>query len=161
MAYQTMPEPYLTGPWHAERMWHLHDSVQPAWIVPPVGHLGSGPSGFAYYPGVGLGDEFRDRFFLCNVVGNKEGVETFGVTAQGAGFRKVDQADFLKPLMATDIDFGTDGRVYVADHHQLEWNGPSGWGRIRFTIHSRPSTQLYSNLSKFCRQILASVLTRS
>ena len=26
MAFQSLAEPYLTGPWHAERMWHLKDS---------------------------------------------------------------------------------------------------------------------------------------
>ena len=45
MAYQTIPPPYLVGPWHAERMWHLPHAGQPAWIVPPVGKLGAGPSG--------------------------------------------------------------------------------------------------------------------
>ena len=33
MAYQSLPEPYLTGPWHAEQIWHLPPSeLQPAWI---------------------------------------------------------------------------------------------------------------------------------
>ncbi|MBC8114295.1 MAG: PQQ-dependent sugar dehydrogenase, partial [Candidatus Saccharimonas sp.] len=83
MAYQSIPEPYLTGPWHAEKMWHLWESrgrrdesreperregneaasgsrllsldpQAPQWVLPPVGKLGAGPSGFTYYPGTGL-----------------------------------------------------------------------------------------------------------
>ena len=133
MAFQTIPEPYLVGPWHAEKMWHLPHAGQPAWLLPPVGSLGAGPSGFAYCPGTGLPERFAGRFFMCNYTGNG-GIEEFGVQPRGAGFEKVDQQDFLKPIRATDIDFGTDGRIYVSDFVKLEWNGPGGRGRI-YTLH--------------------------
>ncbi|MCA9114219.1 MAG: HEAT repeat domain-containing protein [Planctomycetaceae bacterium] len=133
MAFQTIPEPYLVGPWHAEQMWHLPHEGQPAWLLPPVGSLGAGPSGFAYCPGTGLPERFAGRFFMCNYTGNG-GIEEFGVQPKGAGFEKVDQQDFLKPIKATDIEFGTDGRVYVSDFVKLDWNGPGGRGRI-FTLH--------------------------
>ena len=129
MAYQTIPEPYQTGPWHAEKMWHVNAPDQPAWIIPPVGALGAGPSGFTYYPGTGLSDRYRGHFFLCNYTGNG-GIESFAVEQKGAAFQIVDEHDFLKPIKATDVDFGYDGKMYVADFVNLDWSGKSLGGRI-------------------------------
>ena len=150
MSYQSLPEPYLTGPWHAEQIWHIpqlepqtkpqpeppvvesgvsSSNVQPAWIVPCVGKLGAGPSGFTHYPGVGMAPRYRDHFFMCNYTGNG-GLEAFAVQPQGAGFEIVDAHDFLKPIFATDADFGYDGKLYVSDFVRLEWNGGTAGGRI-------------------------------
>jgi quinoprotein glucose dehydrogenase len=129
MAYQTIPEPYQTGPWHAEKMWHVNAPDQPAWIIPPVGALGAGPSGFSFYPGTGLSDRYRGHFFLCNYTGNG-GIESFAVEQKGAAFQIVDEHDFLKPIRATDVDFGYDGKMYVADFVNLDWSGKSLGGRI-------------------------------
>lgn len=129
MAYQTIPEPYQTGPWHAEKMWHVNAPDQPAWIIPPVGALGAGPSGFSYYPGTGLSDRYRGHFFLCNYTGYG-GIESFAVDPNGAAFQIVDEHDFLKPIKATDVDFGYDGKMYIADFVNLDWSGKSLGGRI-------------------------------
>ncbi|MFO0902107.1 MAG: PVC-type heme-binding CxxCH protein [Pirellulales bacterium] len=134
MAYQTIPEPYPTGPWHAERMWYVDgdpaaEGIQPAWVLPPVGKLGAGPSGFAHYPGLGLPPRYRDHFFLCNYTG-AGGIESFKVEPHGAGFQIVDAHDFLKPIFATDAEFGYDGQLYVSDFVGLEWNGGSKGGRV-------------------------------
>ncbi len=129
MAFQTIPEPYLTGPWHAEKLWHMPHAGQPAWIVPSVGALGAGPSGFTFYSGVGLPERYRSHFFMCNYTGNG-GIESFAVKPKGAGFEIVDYHDFLKPIMATDVEFGYDGKMYVSDFVKLEWNGPGGCGRV-------------------------------
>jgi quinoprotein glucose dehydrogenase len=129
MSFQTIPEPYLTGPWHAERMWHLPHKGQPAWIVPPVGKLGAGPAGFTFTSGLSLPERYRDRFFMCNYTG-RGGVESFGVVPKGAGFEIVDYHDFLKPINATDVEVGYDGKVYVSDFVDLLWGGGSAGGRI-------------------------------
>jgi len=137
MAYQTIPDPYLTGPWHAERMWHLPNATpgvdpkmyQPAWIVPCVGKIGTGPSGFTFSSGVGWGERYKNRFFMANYTGNG-GIESFGVKPKGAGFEITDYHDFLKPIMATDVEFGYDGKMYVLDFVNLLWNGGSAGGRI-------------------------------
>jgi len=129
MAYQTIPDPYLTGPWHAERMWHLPHVGQPAWIVPPVGKIGAGPSGFVFTSGLSLPERYRNKFFYCNYTGNG-GIESFGVMPKGAGFEIVDHHDFLKPIMATDCDFGYDGKMYVSDFVNLLWDGGTAGGRI-------------------------------
>lgn len=130
MAYQTLPEPYLVGPWHAERMWHLAPAAdQPAWIVPACGKLGSGPSGFVYNGTDILGDEYRDHFFMANYTGNG-GIETFKVKAAGASFVIENYRDFLKPIRATDVDFGYDGKMYISDYGVLDWTGESNLGRM-------------------------------
>lgn len=164
MAYQTIPDPYLTGPWHAEKMWHLDelpslggtvaggegdrgtgvtpvatggtpvprnqlDPQRPAWVLPPVGKLGAGPSGFTYYPGIGLPDRYREHFFMCNYTGNG-GIEAFAVRPRGASFEIDDMHDFFKPISATDAEFGYDGKMYVSDFVGLDWSGASKGGRI-------------------------------
>ncbi|MHC5544192.1 PQQ-dependent sugar dehydrogenase, partial [Singulisphaera rosea] len=129
MSNQTIPEPYLTGPWHAERMWHLPHEGQPAWIIPPVGKLGAGPSGFIAYPGIGLPDRYRDHFFYCNFA-SADGVESLAVKPKGAGFEIIEHEDFLKPTLATDVDFGYDGKMYVSEFGRLEWDGSNKAGRI-------------------------------
>ncbi|VTS06390.1 PVC-type heme-binding CxxCH protein [Tuwongella immobilis] len=132
MAYQTIQPPYMAGPWFAEQLWHLAHPGQAAYIVPPVGKLGAGPSGFVFNSGISLPDRYRNRFFMANYTGNG-GIESFGVKPNGAGFEMVDAHDFLKPVMATDVDFGYDGKVYVSDFVNLLWNGGSAGGRI-FTV---------------------------
>ncbi len=138
MAFQSLNPPYLTGPWHAESMWRMPDApeaidLQPSWIVPPVGPLGAGPSGFAYYPGVGLPDRYAGHFFMCNYTGGG-GIESFAVKPRGASFEITDAHDFLKPINATDVEFGYDGKMYVSDFVNLDWSGKSLGGRI-FTVH--------------------------
>jgi len=129
MAYQTIPDPYLTGPWHAERMWHLPHAGQPAWIVPPIAAIGAGPSGFLFTSGTSLPDRYRNSFLMCNYTGNG-GLESWKVKPQGAGFEMVDLHDFLKPIRATDAEFGTDGKLYIADFVDLKWDGGTAGGRI-------------------------------
>lgn len=87
MAFQSLNPPYLTGPWHAEKMWSAQGDasavdLQPAWLVPAAGPLGAGPSGFAYYPGVGLPDRYAGHFFMCNYTGGG-GIESFAVKRAG------------------------------------------------------------------------------
>ena len=76
-----------------------------------------------------MSDRYRGHFFLCNYTGNG-GIESFAVEPQGAAFKIVDEHDFLKPIKATDVDFGYDGKMYVADFVNLDWSGKSLGGRI-------------------------------
>lgn len=129
MAYQSIPAPYMTGPWFAERLWHLPHPGQPAYIVPPAGKIGTGPSGFCFTSGTSLAERYKNAFFMCNYTGNG-GIESFKVKSRGAGFEITDYHDFLKPVMATDVDFGPDGKMYISDFVNLDWSGKSLGGRI-------------------------------
>ena len=135
MAYQHIPEPYLTGPWHAEAIWHLSHDLQPAYVVPPVGKIGAGPSGFTFSSGTSLPSRYRNHFFYCNFTGNG-GIESFAVQAQGAGFTIVDHHDFCKPVMASDVDFGYDGKMYLSDYPTNPFDRTTSGGRI-YTVFDK------------------------
>ncbi|MEE3001697.1 MAG: PVC-type heme-binding CxxCH protein [Planctomycetota bacterium] len=134
MEYQSLAGDNLRGPWNQEGLWHERHEHQPAWIIPPVTNIASGPSGFVHYPGLGLGARYRDHFFLCDFTGSPQHsrVLSFGVEPDGAGYRIKDVHPFVSGLLCTDVDFGWDGRMYVSD-----W--VEGWectetGRI-FALH--------------------------
>src|SRR3954470_11285375 len=129
-----MENPYLTGPWHAEKLWHLQHKGQPAWIVPAVGKLGAGPSGFVFSSGLGWPKRYQNAFFMCNFTGNG-GIDSFQVVPKGAAYELVDYHAFLTPVSATDVDFGYDGKMYLSDWVQFVWDGGGvGKGRI-YTVY--------------------------
>ena len=127
MEYQYLPD---RGPFNREKIWHPQTDGQPAYIVPPIANFADGPSGLAYYPGTGLPDHFRDRFFLCDFRGTpvNSGVRTFRVRPKGASFELIDEEQSLWSVLATDIDFGPDGAIYLLDWVD-GWEG-EGKGRI-------------------------------
>ena len=109
---------YNRGPWDAEGLWHLREPGQAAWVLPPVAHITDGPSGFVYHPGVtAIGEKWADSFFICDFKGAaaNSGVWNFKVEADGAGFKMTKLDKFLWNVLATDCDFGPDGRFYVSD----------------------------------------------
>lgn len=137
MYYQYLPD---RGPFNREKVWHPYDpDVTPAYIVPPVANLADGPSGLAYYPGTGLGDSFRDRFFLCDFRGGpvNSGIRTFRVQPKGAFFEVLDMEKTFWRQLVTDVQFGPDGALYVSD-----WvNGWEGLGKGRIYRYSNPASE--------------------
>ncbi len=145
---------YLTdrGPFNREKIWHPFHTGQPAYIVPPVTNLADGPSGLAYYPGSGLSPHFDGRFFLCDFRGGpvNSGIRTFRVKPRGAFFEVVDQEQSFWNILATDVQFGPDGAVYVTDWVN-GWNG-EGKGRIyRFADQTASRAPIVQQV----RQLLA------
>lgn len=130
MNYQTLEGDNLRGPWNQEGIWEMRHEGQPAWTLPPVAHVTSGPSGFVYYPGVGLPQRYDGHFFLCDFRGGNDSsqIVSFGVEPDGAGFRMIDQHTFVSHVLATDVDFGYDGKMYISDWG-AGWVG-NGEGRI-------------------------------
>jgi len=108
-------EDYLRGPWNAEKLWHPHHQGQPAWIVPPVANLTSGPSGMAFYPGIGLPDRYQGHFFLADYVFAPivSHLWSFAVTPEGAGFELDDVHKFATNKLFIDHVFGYDGALYT------------------------------------------------
>jgi quinoprotein glucose dehydrogenase len=132
MAYQYLPD---RGPWNREKLWHPHHEGQPAYIVPPITNFADGPSGLAFYPGTGLSDHFKDRFFLVDFRGGpaNSGIRTFRNKAKGATFELVDAEETIWNVLATDVEFGPDGAIWLSDWIN-GWNG-EGKGRI-YRVHS-------------------------
>ena len=133
MYYQYLDD---RGPWNRERVWLPYrcdektTTVQPASILPPVANLADGPSGFVAYPGTGLPAQYKNHFFLADFYGTPalSGIRSFAVEKHGAGFALQDSEWFIKGILATDVDFGFDGRMYISDWIS-GWNG-TGKGRI-------------------------------
>ena len=134
VGYQFMEDPYSRGPYNAERLWYPPFEGQPAYIVPPVANIASGPSGVAYFPGTGLPAQFKDHFFLVDFRGGaaNSGVHMFTLQSKGAGFELVNRDHFLWNILATDIKFGVDGGLYVSDW--VEGWGLTGKGRL-YRVH--------------------------
>jgi quinoprotein glucose dehydrogenase len=153
MSYQYLPD---RGPFNREKIWHPAHAEQPAYVAPPIRNLGSGPSGLAYYPGTGLGAHFQNRFFLCDFRGGPggSGIRTFRVKPKGAFFEVVDEEFSITNVLATDVDFGPDGAVYVSDWVD-GWNGLNK-GRIHRFFDPE---QAQSPLVKQVKELLASDLT--
>src|SRR5262245_8997021 len=127
MNYQYLSD---RGPWNREKLWHPQHDGQAAYIVPPIVNLADGPSGLAFYPGVGLPEKYSNHFFLADFRGGfaNSGVRSFAVKPKGASFELVDSHEFLWSILATDVDFGPDGGMYVSDWVET-WEG-AGKGRI-------------------------------
>jgi len=140
---------YLTdcGPFNREKIWHPAHAGQPAYMVPPVINLADGPSGLVHYPGVGLSDRYQGHFFLADFRGTpaRSGIRSFAVNPKGASFELTDSHEFIWSILATDVDFGYDGSLYISDWVN-GWNG-LGKGRIyRFTDtkHAKAAVQAHS-----------------
>ncbi|MBW3541441.1 MAG: PQQ-dependent sugar dehydrogenase [Planctomycetes bacterium] len=106
----------------------------PAYIIPPIANISDGPAGLVHYPGVGLPERYKGHFFLADFRGasGQSGIRSFAVEPHGAGFRLVDDQEFVWNVLATDVDFGWDGSLYVTDWVN-GWDG-EGKGRLyRFT----------------------------
>jgi quinoprotein glucose dehydrogenase len=138
------------GPWNAEKMWHLPNPDQPAFIVPPLAHITAGPSGFCYNPGAtALPPRYADHFFICDFHGGSggSGVYSFAVRPKGASFEIVDGHEFIWSVLATDCDFGPDGGFYLSDW--VEGWGMPGKGRIyRFADPQAAKTPAIAEVMK-------------
>jgi len=133
MYYQYLPD---RGPFNREKIWHPYHREQPAYIVPPIDNLGDGPSGIAYYPGTGLGEEWKDFFFLVDFRGGSasSGIRAIRVEPVGAFYRIAESASPLWNILATDLGFAPDGSMLVSD-----WvNGWVGEGKGRIYRFSAP-----------------------
>lgn len=113
------------GPWNREHMWELltdpHDASRPAWCLPPIDHVGAGPSGLAYYPGTGENHAYDDTFLMVDFYGSGSTVHSFRARAEGAGFRLTEKGEYYRGTTVTDIMWGPDSRLYLSD-----WG--EGWG---------------------------------
>lgn len=116
--------------WMDEEMWKPRFEGQAAYITPCIENFVSGPTGMAYNPGTALSPEFKNTFFIVEFVGNpaRSGVHTFKLNPKGASFELGEHKKILGGILATGLDFGPDGSLYMADW--LEGWDTKGIGRI-------------------------------
>lgn len=118
------------GAWNRERMWHPQHEATPIATLPPIANFADGPSGLAFDPGQGLPARYRGCFFLCDFRGGSSysGVHAIRLVEKGAGFELGSRERCVWNVLATDVDFGPDGAMYVSDWVS-GWN-KTGKGRI-------------------------------
>ncbi|MEC9049035.1 MAG: PVC-type heme-binding CxxCH protein [Planctomycetota bacterium] len=158
------------GAWNREKMWHPRHPEQSAGIVPPIRNFADGPSGLAYDPGVGLPDTFRDCFFLCDFRGaaSYSGIRTFRLSRSGAGYEVQDHDKLAWNTLATDVDFGPDGSLYLFDWvHGWSKTGKGRLVKVRtpemandFKLRNSART-LGSDFSKFNKAQLQPLLAHA
>ncbi|MBI2808580.1 MAG: HEAT repeat domain-containing protein [Planctomycetes bacterium] len=121
MSYQYLPR---LGVWNEERLWHTQATNTASYLLPPLAHIASGPSGLTYHPGTSLlPEKYAKHFFLCDFRGGSggSGVRAFTLKPKGASFELINRQEFAWTILATDCDFGPDGGFYLSD-----W--VEGWG---------------------------------
>ncbi len=104
--------------WMEERIWEMPNSEQPAYILPPVDHITSGPSGITYHPGTGFLESEAGRFLICDYRGGaaKSGIWSFKIESSGAGMKMTDVHQLNWGAAATDVDYSWDGKLTVTDY---------------------------------------------
>ncbi len=103
--------------WMEERMWAPKNDAQPAYILPPVANLTSGPSGLTYHPGTGFLESEAGRFLICDYRGGaaNSGIWSFKVDPDGAGMKLTDSRQFNWGAGVTDAEYSYDGKLLVSD----------------------------------------------
>lgn len=109
--------------WMEEKMHLPRFEGQAAYFIPPIANFVNGPTGMLYNPGTALSPEWKNFFFIGEFVGNpsKSGIHAFKLKPSGATFELGETKMVLGGVLATGIDFGPDGAMYLAD-----WI--DGWG---------------------------------
>jgi quinoprotein glucose dehydrogenase len=103
--------------WMDEKMYVPRWEGQAAYITPPIANFVNGPTGMLYNPGTALSKEWHKTFFIGEFVGNpsQSGIHAFKLNPKGAGFELGETKKVLGGVLATGIDFGADGSMYLAD----------------------------------------------
>ena len=105
------------GPWIREGLWKPRFEGRPAYLLPPICNIEDGPSGLTYYPGTGLSPEYAGHFFITHFKGSiaRSGIQTYTIKQNGASFSPTSSQQFMGGILPTDVTFGPDGKLYVAD----------------------------------------------
>ncbi|MDX5337532.1 MAG: HEAT repeat domain-containing protein [Cyclobacteriaceae bacterium] len=103
--------------WMDEKLFLPRFEGQAAYITPCIQNYVSGPTGMVFNPGAGLGERWRDHFFLVEFVGSpaSSGLHAFQLQPNGASFELTKTEKIIGGFLPTGIDFGPDGALYMAD----------------------------------------------
>ena len=133
--------------WMDEELFKPRFEGQAAYITPPIANYISGPSGMLYNPGTALGPKWKNTFFVAEFVGNpaQSGVHAFKLKPKGATFELGEEEMILKGVLATGMDFGPDGAMYIADW--IEGWDTKDYGRVWKLDVDNPKSDVQRNLT--------------
>ncbi len=116
--------------WMDEKLYVPHFEGQAAYITPAIANYVNGPTGMLYNPGTALGEEWKNMFFVAEFVGNpaQSGIHGFRLKPKGATFELSETKKILGGVLATGMDWGPDGAMYLGDW--IEGWGTKDHGRI-------------------------------
>jgi quinoprotein glucose dehydrogenase len=116
--------------WMDEKMYMPRWEGQAAYFIPPIKNFVNGPTGFLYNPGTAWNDQYKNTFFVVEFVGNptQSGLYSFKLKPKGASFEFAESKKLLSGVLATGIDWGPDGAMYLGDW--IEGWGTKDYGRI-------------------------------
>ncbi|TDQ19215.1 putative heme-binding domain-containing protein [Algoriphagus boseongensis] len=111
------PENNTYKVWMDEKLFLPRFEGQAAYITPCIQNYVSGPTGMVFNPGAGLGERWKDHFFVVEFVGSpaSSGLHAFQLQPKGASFELTKTEKIVGGFLATGIDFGPDGALYMAD----------------------------------------------
>lgn len=103
--------------WMDEKMYVPEFKGQAAHITPTIANYVNGPTGMVYNPGTALSSRWKNHFFVAEFVGDpsRSGVHAFQLTPKGASFSLQKTEKLVGGLLATGMEFGPDGALYLAD----------------------------------------------
>ncbi len=103
--------------WMDEQMFKPRFEGQAAYITPTIANFVSGPAGMVYNPGTALSPAYKNTFLIAEFNGSpaRSGIHAFKLKPKGASFELGESKKILGNVLATGIDFGPDGALYVAD----------------------------------------------
>jgi len=109
--------------WMDEEYYKPQFKGQAAHVLPPVAPYHAGPAGMTYNPGTAFNDQWSDHFFVVEFVGSatRAGVNAFTLKPKGASFELASDKNVFRGVLATGLDFGPDGALYLSDWIE-------GWG---------------------------------
>ncbi|MCB0600654.1 MAG: HEAT repeat domain-containing protein [Saprospiraceae bacterium] len=103
--------------WMDEKMFTPHWDGQAAYFLPPIQNYHNGPTGMLFNPGTALGKAWQNKFFLVEFTGTpaRSPIWSFSLKPKGASFELAEEQAIVRGILPTDIQFGPDGAMYVAD----------------------------------------------
>ncbi|MEP7251608.1 MAG: HEAT repeat domain-containing protein [Ginsengibacter sp.] len=144
--------------WMAENLWKPRFDGQAAYITPCIDNFVSGPAGFLYNPGTALSPKYNNTFFVAEFVGNpaQSGIYSFKLNPKGATFTLGENKKILSGVLATGMDFGPDGAMYIADW--IDGWGTHNYGRI-WKLDDKDAASLPQRIET--KKLLAEDFTKS
>lgn len=133
--------------WLTNDMSVPRNDKQPAFMLPGIAQLFTGPSGFTYNPSNYLGEKWRNTFFVALYGGSPEGsyISTFKNRKNGASFLSTKPETFLKGIIVTDIDFGPDGRFYISEFNFGGWSNVNQGAVYALDLRDTPAELAQQN----------------